>query len=172
MEREYKWQRKKQKENLFRNRSLRTRKSIKKIKEYPDNILILDAKNINTSPEIPIYLDNNVLMSAGAKEIIKFHPATYIWKNIFIKNNIKYSTLTGCVVIVNKRGACIWKNKEWYTSDVKPIHISDLVNFLHSWIEDKNPEINLSLLVTLSKMQIKKEKSSLNIKNKMKRFGI
>lgn len=141
---------------------------------YGDNILILDAKNINTSPDLPIYLDGNTLVGVGGKEIMEFHPSTYIWQNIMINNNIKYNSIEGCCVIVNKRGACIWKNKEWYSSNVKPIHISELVDFLNEWVKDKESKVNLSLLVTLSKMQIKKEKSANidEIKNKMKRFGI
>lgn len=139
---------------------------------YGNNILILDAKNITTSPELPIYLQGNMLTGVGGKEILELHPSTHIWRNIFLKNNIQYESIHGCSVIVNNRGACIFKNKDWHISEVKPIHISELVNFLHEWIQNKTPQINLSLLVTLSKMQIKKEKVELNIRNKMRRFGI
>lgn len=139
---------------------------------YGNHILILDAKNINTSPDLPIYMQGNMLTGVGGKEIMEFHPSIYIWDNIFRKNNIHYFSLHGCCVIVNNKGACIWKNQEWHNSEVKPIHISELVDFLHNWIKDKDPEVDLSLLVTLSKMQIKKEKSDLNIRSKMSKFGI
>lgn len=141
---------------------------------YGTHILILDAKNISTNPEFPIYLDGNTLVTVGGKEIMEFHPSTFIWKNIFISNNVFYSSLSGCVIIVNKVGATVWRNKEWYPSDVKPLHISELVGFLHEWVKDKDPEVHLPLLLTLSKMQIKKEKSleSCNLRNKMERFGI
>lgn len=139
---------------------------------YGQHVLILDAKNINTSPEMPIYLQGNTLLGVGGKEIMEFHPSTYIWRNIFMKNNISYNSINGCCVIVNNKGACIWKNEEWYKSDVRPLHISNLVEFLHDWIKDKDPEVNLSLILTLSKMQIKKEKSNIDIRSRMRRFGI
>ena len=44
MEREYKWQRKKQEKNLFRNRSLGTRKNIKQIKQKLRNITLSGKK--------------------------------------------------------------------------------------------------------------------------------
>lgn len=139
---------------------------------YGNHILILDAKNINTNPELPIYLDNGNLATVGGSVILELHPSIYVWKNIFKKNNCSYITMHGCTVIVNKKGACIWKNQEWHKSDVKPLHISDLVNFLHEWIKDKSPETNISLLTTLSKMQIKKEESALDLKNARKRFNV
>lgn len=139
---------------------------------YGNNILILDAKNIPTNPEIPIYLDGDKLVSVGGVTILELHPAIYVWRNIMKKNQCRYLSIHGCTVIVNKTGACIWKNQIWHSSEVKPIHISELVDFLHKWIENKSSDINLSLLTTLAKMQIKKEESSLDLRNAMKRFGI
>lgn len=139
---------------------------------YGNNILILDAKNIMTNPELPIYLDGNDLVAVGGATILELHPSTYVWKKILQNNDVTYISLNGCVVIVNKKGASIWKNQDWHKSDVKPVHISDLVNFLHNWIENKTPEVNLSLITTLAKMQIKKEDSGLNIRDRMRRFGV
>lgn len=139
---------------------------------YGNYILILDAKNITTSPELPIYLDGNDLVTVGGQPILELHPSTHIWKNIFQKNRTPYVSIHGCVVIVNKKGALVWKNPEWYRSEVKPIHISDLVPFLHEWIKDKDPETNLSILTTLAKMQIKKEESILDLSASRRRFGI
>lgn len=139
---------------------------------YGNNILILDAKNINTNPELPIYLDGNDLVTVGGVSLLELHPSIYVWKRIFQKNNITYTSIHGCTVIVNKKGACVWKNQDWHKSDVKPIHISELVDFLHDWVKDKSPDTNLSMLTILSKMQIKKEKSNLNLSYTRKRFGI
>lgn len=139
---------------------------------YGNDILILDAKNIVTSPELPIYLDGNNLVTVGGALLLELHPSTFIWKNIFLNNNVEYNSIHGCTVIVNNKGACVWKNQDWKSSEVKPIHISDLVNFLHDWIKNKQPNVNLSLLTTLVKMQIKKEETDSKIRNKMRRFGI
>ena len=138
---------------------------------YGNNILIMDAKNIITNPDLPIYLQDSVLVAAGGKEILELHPSTFVWANVFARNNIEVESLHGCVVIVNKRGASIWRNPEWFNSEVKPIHIGDLVQFLHDWIQDKKPNVNLSLLVTLAKMQIKKEKSNLGVREKATKLG-
>lgn len=139
---------------------------------YGNNILILDAKNINTNPELPIYLDGDNLVTVGGALLIELHPSIFIWKNVFRKNNCSYTSIHGCTVIVNKRGACVWKNQDWHKSEVKPLHISELVKFLHDWIKDKEPETNLSLLTTLAKMQIKKEGSGLDLNQARKKFGI
>ncbi len=139
---------------------------------YGNNILILDAKNIRTNPEMPIYLDGNDLVTVGGNPLLELHPSVHIWRNIFRNSGCTYQSIHGCVVIVNKSGACVWKNGEWYKSEVKPIHISDLVDFLHDWIKDKEPEVNLSLLTSIAKMQIRKEKTSLNLDYARKRFNI
>lgn len=139
---------------------------------YGNNILILDAKNIPTNPEIPIYLDNNSLIAAGGKELLELHPSTFVWKKIFNNRNNIIDSMKGCVVIVNQSGALIWKNPEWYTSSVQPIHISSLLDYLHDWVKDKEPTINLSLLTTLSKMQIRKESTGLDLTVAHKLFGV
>lgn len=144
---------------------------------YDRHILIMDAKNIATSSEIPIYLEGNNLMSTGNKPLLELHPSTYVWKNIFTKNGVMYNSLHGCTVIINKSGSIIWKNSEWYESEVKPLHISELIDFLHSWIENTNvtgtPEVPLSLLLILSKMQIKtvKSQSIVDIRDKIGKLG-
>ena len=139
---------------------------------YGNNILVLDAKNIPTNPEIPIYVDNNMLIAAGGKELLELHPSTFIWKKIFNQHSNTISSVKGCVVIINQSGALIWKNPEWYISDVQPLHISTLLDYLHEWIKDKEPVVNLSLLSTLSKMQIKKESTGLDLTTAHKLFGV
>lgn len=139
---------------------------------YGNNILILDAKNIRTNPEMPIYLDGNDLVTVGGNPLLELHPSVHIWRNIFRKYNCMYLSIHGCVIIVNKTGACVWKNGEWYKSEVKPIHISELVNYLHEWIEGKEPTVNLSLLTTIAKMQIKKEGTKLDLSAARKRFKV
>lgn len=139
---------------------------------YGNNILILDAKNIRTNPEMPIYLDGNDLVTVGGALMLELHPSIFVWRNVFKNHDCAFTSIHGCTVIVNKNGACVWKNSDWHKSEVKPIHISELVNFLHDWIKDKSPETNLSLLTVLAKMQIRKEESTLDLKLSRKRFGI
>lgn len=139
---------------------------------YGNHILIIDAKNIRTNKEIPIYLDGNDLVSVGGKPIMTLNPSVGIWRRVFSKHNVTYFSISGCVVIVNDSGASVWRNANWHSSDVKPMHVSDLVEFMRDWVEDKDPETNLSLIVTLAKMQIKKEGTSLDLDRSLKRFGI
>lgn len=132
---------------------------------YNNNILILDAKNIVTSPDIPIYLSGGELCTVGGKSILEIHPSVNIWKNYLARNHVPFISIHGCTVIVNNSGACIWKNEEWYSSEIKPVHISELVDFLTKWIEsidgngDKISECSLYLLTKISNTQIRKEKN-------------
>lgn len=139
---------------------------------YGNHVLILDAKNIRTNPELPIYLDGNDLVAVGGALVLELHPSVNVWRSIFRNSNVKYDSIHGCTTIVNESGACIWKNQDWHRSEVKPLHISDLVEFLHEWVKDKDPSTNLSLLTVLAKMQIRKEESQLDLRNSRKRFGI
>ena len=125
---------------------------------YGDRVMILDAKNIRTSPEMPIYLDGNTLVSVGGKPILELHPSTHVWKRIFERYGVELHSVHGCVVIVNQQGAVVWKNKVWHQSEVKPMHISDLVDFLHDWCDGVQPEVKLSTITTIGKMQIRKKR--------------
>ena len=132
---------------------------------YNNNILILDAKNIVTSPDMPIYLSEGELCTVGGKSILEIHSSVPIWRNYLTKNHVPYISIHGCSVIVNNSGACIWRNEEWHNSYVKPIHISELVDFLTEWVnsidsnENKVSECSLYLLTKICSTQIRKEKN-------------
>ena len=136
------------------------------------NIMIIDAKNFRTNPEIPLYLDGNMLLAAGGKEVLELHPSTYIWSKIFEKKGITMDTIHGCVVIVNDSGATIWKNKDWHKSEVKPMHISELVNFLHKWTTGTDGTQNLSVLTAMANMQIRKKGTDLDLSAARRMFKI
>lgn len=121
---------------------------------YGNHLLILDAKNIHTSPEIPLYIDEENILKNPSKEILALSPSTHIWRETFSKNRIPISSISGCIIIVNDSGAIILKNQTWYQSDCKPMHISDLESYLMQWIEGKDDEASLSLLTKLAKYQI------------------
>ena len=139
---------------------------------YGRNVLILDAKNIRTNPEVPIYLDGNTLVSVGGKPILELHPSTFVWQRVFQQAGCEVESIKGCVVIVNQSGAAIWKNKDWHASNVQPVHISELVGYLTSWVDGKDSSTDLSTVTALSKMQIRKEKTSLDLTNVRRRFKI
>lgn len=139
---------------------------------YGEHVLIMDAKNIRTNPEVPIYLEGNTLVGVGGKEIMEFHPSVHVWNRIFDKFGIPVKSCHGCVVIVNQQGACIWRNKDWHASEVKPVHISELVQFLHEWTDGKEPLFRLSLLTACAKMQIRREKPTIDLSVSRKRFGV
>lgn len=138
---------------------------------YGNSLLVLDAKNIRTNPELPIYLnENDELLTVGGSVILELHPSTKVWNGILRRQGALFHSISGCVVIVNKQGALVWKNEFWKKSDAKPIHISELVDFLLEWIENKDPKIDLSLLTAISKMQIRKKEMNTGLKERMKRF--
>lgn len=143
---------------------------------HGNHVLILDAKNIRTSPEVPIYLDGNTLVGVGGKEIMEFHPSVHIWNRIFSKVGVAdvVKSVHGCVVIVNKSGCLVWKNRDWKNSEVKPLHISDLADFLRDWVASHDSsDANLSLLSAIASMQIRKEESALgNMADVRRRFRI
>ena len=140
---------------------------------YGQDILIVDAKNIRTTPQIPIYLAGNSLVSAnGAVLLEEINPSVKVWEKIFKKNHAKYNSIHGCTVIVNKQGALIWRNQEWYDSEIKPVHISELVDFLHEWIEGKSNKTSLNTLAVISNMQIKEDTANMDFSYAKRMFNI
>lgn len=130
---------------------------------HGSDILIVDSKNINTNPEMPLSLIGKDLVPIGADPILTINPSVFIWKEIFNEYGVKWNSVHGLTVIVNKKGALIWKNANWHKSEVKPIHIFDFVDFLNEWIEGKSNETSLQLLTTLSEMQIKKNDAGIDL---------
>jgi hypothetical protein len=138
---------------------------------YGGHVLILDAKNIRTAPDIPLFLKGNDLKAAGGATLLELHSSVPIWRNILINHHAPYQSIHGCVVIVNNnKTQSIWKNQEWKMSDVKPIHITELVKFLHEWVDGKEPEVDLALTVAVARMQIRKDKGNSDIKAAMGRI--
>lgn len=138
---------------------------------YGDHLLIVDAKNIPTNPDIPLYIENNTLCAVGGAELIQLHPAVHVWRKALL--GVPTASINGCVVIVNNKGATIWKNQTWKMSQAQPIHQTELVSYLHEWISGKQPVTHLSLLLAMQKMQIRKINPEGDaIRAQMRRFGI
>ena len=82
-------------------------------------------------------------------------------------------TVDGCVCIINSTGATIDKDDEYYASDIKPVHIADLVSFLHEWIKGKEPVLDLNILIEVLKEQIKDTRGmSLDLTDAKRIFGV
>lgn len=139
---------------------------------YGRNILVLDAKNIRTHPENPVFLAKGSLRNMNSVLVEDIQPSTMFWKTHFENHGIPIDSIDGYMVIYNKIGATILKNAEWYQSDSKPIHISDLNQTLHDWIQGKDGTVSLSLLTFLSKAQIRKPKSNMDLSEAFRRFKL
>ena len=133
---------------------------------YGNNILTIDAKCINTNPEIPIFVSGNGIYSAINHEepILEVNSSVPVWNDILKREYNGYvDKIDGCTVLINKTGAEIFKDQTWVNSDIKPIHISELVEFLHAWTSRKEPVTDLGLLVVLMKRQVWEAKSGLDL---------
>lgn len=139
---------------------------------YGEHVLIIDAKNIKTNPEIPIGInDQSVIYNVmSGKEILEVHSSVGVWRRIFSREGVMPRSIEGITCIVNNAGATIWRDQNWKQSDCKPIHVSKLVEFLHTWVSNKDPNFNLSMLTLLAKLQIKPEKENEELAKNMRRF--
>lgn len=133
---------------------------------YGNNLLIVDAKNINTNPDMPIFVDGNGIYTAMNHDdpLIEVNSSIPVWKKILSEEyNGTVNSINGCTCIINKSGATVFKDENWVKSYIKPIHISELVDFLHMWVEEKEPVFDINLLVTIMKKQIYKPKSDMDL---------
>lgn len=127
---------------------------------YGDNYLVVDAKNISTSKKVPIYASQYQIWEdkKNAKEpLIEIKDPKPCWR----KQLGKDINIDSCICIINKTGADIIKNEDWYLT--KPIHIVDLYSSLLEWVKDKDSNIQLKNLVTIAKDQIKQDQASLDL---------
>lgn len=139
-----------------------------------DNILIIDAKNISTNPTVQIHLvGNNIMTDADKPKMILegVHSSVRVWQNYFEKNGIKFNSIKNVICIVNKSGADI---TEPVDTSMELIHIADLNDYLMNWYQEPsgNDFVRLSDLVLLSKCEIRKEKSGLDLTYMKQTFKI
>jgi len=144
---------------------------------YGTNILIVDAKNISTNPDVPIWLNNGVIETVEkGKFILEVHQSTHIWEKVLNDKGLKFDTMDGYVCIVNTSGATIKRNEEWENSHTKLIHISELYQELLKWVEqcktDNTDICYLATLTEIAKAQIRKEKSGLDLEKMKRQFGV
>lgn len=139
---------------------------------YGNHILVLDAKNIRTHPENPVFIKDGSLKNMNSVLIEEITPSTSFWKSYFKKRNVRIGSIDGYMVIYNKVGATILKNADWHKSGSKPIHVGDLRDTLKEWIKDKDGTASLRILTELSISQIKKPKSDIDLDAAFKKFGL
>lgn len=142
---------------------------------YGNNILIVDAKNVNTKADIPLFVEGKGIYSAinHNDPLIEVNSSIPVWKRIFSNEyNGEIESINGCTCIINKTGSSIFKNEAWVNSDIKPVHIAELVDFLHMWIEDKEPVYDINLLVTIAKQQIQESEQTLDLTYAKRVFGV
>lgn len=142
---------------------------------YGNSILLIDAKNINTKPDVPLFVQGDGIYSAFNHDIpvLEVHTAIPVWKKIFSEElHGQEPEISGCTCIVNKTGAEIFRDEDWVNSDIKPIHISELLDFLHTWVEDKEPVFDLELLTIVMKKQITQSKSTIDLTYGKRVFGV
>lgn len=130
---------------------------------YGCDLMCVDAKAVNTKPEVDVYVSGDGIY-AGKKEepIVEVNSQATYWRKE-LSHNKNLGTVNGCVCIINRAGATILRNDDWKYSDIKPVHISELQDFLTDWIKEKTPEVDLSLLVDIAKEQIKQQDSGFNL---------
>lgn len=136
---------------------------------YGNNVLVIDAKAISTKPEQIIYLEEGIIVTESGKELLEVHGSTHIWKKLLPN----LTSIDGYVCIVNKTGASIDKNHEWYSCDYKLIHISELRDVIKEWRNEcTDTTCRLSTLVEIAKTQVKKEHSGLDLSQMKQVFRV
>lgn len=141
---------------------------------FGNHLLVVDAKNLKIKNGQSLMLMDGVVVDAEkGKEIIEVHPSTHIWEEVMKTAGIPLESIDGYVCIVNDTPVEIIRTDEWYASHTKLIHISELKDILHSWIEGKNNTLSLKMLTEIAKAQIKKEKNiSFDVDSIKRKFGV
>ena len=141
---------------------------------YGKNILILDAKNIKVKPNQELAIDGqSIYDTAKEKEVLEVHSSVPIWNRVFANRDIELDSIDGMVCIVGKTPITIVRDDMWYSSTTKPIHISELKDILHSWVDGKDNTLRLNILTEVAKAQIREEKQlGLDLDAIKKQLGI
>lgn len=141
---------------------------------YGNHILIVDAKNLKTKPNQVLMLAEGAVIDADkGKELITVNPSTHIWEKVMANAGIPLESIDGYVCIVNDTQIEIIRDDEWYNSNTKLIHISELKSILEEWVEGKDNTLHLNMLTEIAKAQIKKEKNiSFDVDSIKRKFGV
>ena len=143
---------------------------------YGTKILALDAKNVKTSKKSQY----QVLSDEDGKEAIynikkldepflEVNASIPWWQEELAEYDLSYD---GAVCFVNRSGATFVRDDIWQSSYIKPVHVSELVDFLHDWIDEDAAVVELNLLADIANHQIQPETSDIDLSVAKAEFGI
>lgn len=141
---------------------------------YGRNILIIDAKNLKTKSNRIYRLEDGCILDDKDKLILEVKSSIPIWRRVFSNANIDIDSISSYVCIVNKTTTNIEEPYEEGFSNNTLIHISNLKDVLHSWIDAiSDNTVYLSILTEIAKSQIREEKhTEINFDNMKKLLGV
>lgn len=141
---------------------------------YGKSCLIIQVVSMMTNTKNPMFvtyakneLDENIpfnwdICSSFGSTKEKLTDPKYSVEKFCNEYGAEFNNVDGLAMFVNRKGALIYKNAEWYESNCKPLHISEFLKFIREWIKDKDNTCCLNDLVQLSKLQVRKEKPEMS----------
>lgn len=138
---------------------------------YGKHLLCVDAKNVKTTPRVTLYVQGNGVFSEKNEEepIYESNPQTPIWKQ-FLGDSIE--TYEGITCIINKSGASISRDVAWNSSPIRPVHISELYDYITKWIRTKEPNYDLTTLLAITSHLVTPERSGLDLSRAKRLLGV
>lgn len=141
---------------------------------YGKSCLIIQVVSMMTNTKNPMFvtyakneLDENIpfnwdICSSFGSTKEKLTDPKYSIEKFCDEYGAEFNNVDGLAMFINRKGALIYKNAEWYKSNCKPLHISEFLKFIREWIKDKDNTCCLNDLVQLSKLQVRKEKPEMS----------
>ena len=141
---------------------------------YGKSCLIIQVVSMMTNTKNPMFvtyakneLDENIpfnwdICSSFGSTKEKLTDPKYSVEKFCDEYGAEFNNVDGLAMFINRKGALIYKNAEWYESNCKPLHISEFLKFIREWIKDKDNTCCLNDLVQLSKLQVRKEKPEMS----------
>lgn len=141
---------------------------------YGKSCLIIQVVSMMTNTKNPMFvtyakneLDENIpfnwdICSSFGSTKEKLTDPKYSVEKFCEEYGAEFNNVDGLAMFINRKGALIYKNAEWYESNCKPLHISEFLKFIREWIKDKDNTCCLNDLVQLSKLQVRKEKPEMS----------
>ena len=141
---------------------------------YGKSCLVIQVVSMMTNTKNPMFvtyakneLDENIpfnwdICSSFGSTKEKLTDPKYSVEKFCDEYEAEFNNVDGLAMCINRKGALIYKNAEWYESNCKPLHISEFLKFIREWIKDKDNTCCLNDLVQLSKLQVRKEKPEMS----------
>lgn len=142
---------------------------------YGNKVLTIDAKNVKTSRKTPLQIlyseEGEAIYSTKKLDqpFLEVNASVPFWQEALEEYDVRYD---GLVCIINRTGAKIIMDDNWEKSYIKPIHIENLLDYLHKWAGEKEAVVELNLLADIAKHQIEPKTSDMNLSLAKIDFGI